>query len=118
MGNGRRAAAGDEDARRAEKVSAAQAFVPAICRRIWSTGRRWALRLPCAIGFATNLREQLCDALSDETVRRRGYFKPAGVQRLLNEHLSGQADHVYTLWALFMLELWMREFADAPVAVG
>jgi asparagine synthase (glutamine-hydrolysing) len=68
--------------------------------------------------FRNELREQLCDALSDETVRRRGYFKPAGVQRLLREHLSGQADHVYSLWALFMLELWMREFADAPVAVG
>ena len=68
--------------------------------------------------FRNELREQLCDALSDATVRRRGYFKPAGVQRLLSEHLSGQADHVYSLWALFMLELWMREFADAPVAVG
>jgi asparagine synthase (glutamine-hydrolysing) len=68
--------------------------------------------------FRNELREQLCDALSDSTIRRRGYFKPEGVQRLLREHLSGQADHVYSLWALFMLELWMREFADAPVAVG
>ncbi len=68
--------------------------------------------------FRKELREQLCDALCEETIRRRGYFKPAGVQRLLNEHLSGQADHVYTLWALFMLELWMREFADVPVGVG
>lgn len=68
--------------------------------------------------FRKELREPLADALSEETVRRRGYFKPAGVQRLLNEHLSGQADHVYTLWALFMLELWMREFADVPVAVS
>ncbi len=68
--------------------------------------------------FRNELREQLCDLLSDETVHRRGYFKPAGVQRLLNEHLSGQADHVYSLWSLFMLELWMREFADAPVGVA
>jgi hypothetical protein len=68
--------------------------------------------------FRNELRKHLCDALSDEIVRRRGYFKPTGVQRLLREHLSGQADHVYTLWASFMLEFWMREFADAPVAVG
>ncbi|HVU88627.1 MAG TPA: asparagine synthase (glutamine-hydrolyzing) [Pirellulales bacterium] len=68
--------------------------------------------------FRNELREQLCDTLSDETVRRRGYFKPAGVQRLLREHLAGQADHVYTLWALFMLELWMREFADQPVGIA
>ena len=60
--------------------------------------------------FRNELREPLEDALSEETVRRRGYFKPDGVARLLREHTSGQADHVYSLWALFMLELWMREF--------
>ena len=67
--------------------------------------------------FRKELREPLCDALCEDTVRRRGYFKPAGVQRLINEHLSGQADHVYMLWALFMLELWMREFSDGAVGV-
>ncbi|MBI2824166.1 MAG: asparagine synthase (glutamine-hydrolyzing) [Planctomycetia bacterium] len=61
--------------------------------------------------FRKELRELLTDALSEDTVRRRGYFKPEGVARLLREHTSGQADHVYPLWALLMLEMWLREFA-------
>jgi len=68
--------------------------------------------------FRNELKESLCDALSEETIRRRGYFKPEGVQRMLREHTSGQADHVAPLWSLFMLEMWMKDFIDAPVGVS
>ena len=68
--------------------------------------------------FRNELREPLCDALSEETIRRRGYFKPEGVQRMLREHISGQQDHVAPLWGLYMLEMWLRDFIDAPVSVA
>jgi hypothetical protein len=39
------------------------------------------------------------------------------VQRLLDEHESGRADHGHRLWCLLMLELWVREHVEAPALV-
>jgi asparagine synthase (glutamine-hydrolysing) len=64
--------------------------------------------------FRNELREMLIDLLSPDTIARRGYFKPEGVARLVDEHLQGSADHTQLLWGLFILEMWFREFAKAP----
>ncbi len=57
------------------------------------------------------------DAITDETFRGRGLFDAAGVGRLVDEHLRGDADHADALWALVNLELWRRRFVDAPILV-
>ena len=66
--------------------------------------------------FRTELREMLGDMLSPETIRARGYFQPAGVTRLVDQHLNECADHTYLLWSLMMLEMWFRSYVDAPAA--
>ncbi|NQD35590.1 asparagine synthase (glutamine-hydrolyzing) [Permianibacter sp. IMCC34836] len=50
--------------------------------------------------------------LSAETVAARGLFDPAAVQRVMQEHLSQQADHTDHLQALLNLELWCRLYLD------
>ncbi|MES2047275.1 MAG: asparagine synthase (glutamine-hydrolyzing) [Pseudomonadota bacterium] len=50
--------------------------------------------------------------LSPETVAARGLFSPAAVQRVMQEHLSQQADHTDHLQALLNLELWCRLYLD------
>lgn len=66
------------------------------------------------------LRLELGDLLRDTVngglAARRGYFRPAAVDRLLEQHLSGSRDHGQKLWALMMFELWHREFVDRPPA--
>lgn len=51
----------------------------------------------------------------EETVRgasARGWFEPAELDRLVQEHLSVRWDHSARLWALFLLELWARNYLD------
>ena len=50
--------------------------------------------------------------LSPEMIRRRGLFDPRHVQKLLDEHDSGFADHAALLWGLVALELWQRHYLD------
>ncbi len=50
--------------------------------------------------------------LAPETVAARGLFDPAAVQRVMQEHLSQQADHTDHLQALLNLELWCRLYLD------
>lgn len=52
------------------------------------------------------------DLLSGDCVRRRGYFKPEYVSKLVRQHTTGYADHSIELWGLMSFEMWMRRFMD------
>jgi asparagine synthase (glutamine-hydrolysing) len=58
------------------------------------------------------LREQIHDVLRDQRTRQRGYLNPKYLHVLLDEHERSRRDHSTALWALFMLELWHRQFLD------
>ena len=42
----------------------------------------------------------------------RGFFEPAVVRALTDEHRAGGADHGERLWLLLNLEIWQRQFLD------
>lgn len=58
------------------------------------------------------LRELLGDVLSPDSLRRRGIFDPAAVQRLIQQNDAGQVDAAYTLLSLLCIEIWCRRFVD------
>lgn len=58
------------------------------------------------------LREPMHEVLTEARTRQRGYLNPKYLNVLLDEHERGRRDHSTGLWALFMLELWHRQFID------
>jgi hypothetical protein len=52
------------------------------------------------------------DLLADETIKRRGLFRPAEVRRIVETNLSGREDFNLQVFQLLNLELWMRAFID------
>ncbi len=58
------------------------------------------------------LRPLVNDLLSEDTVRKRGLFRPAEVQRIINANLSGREDFNLQVFQLLNLELWQRQFLD------
>jgi asparagine synthase (glutamine-hydrolysing) len=59
------------------------------------------------------LRPMVDDLLSEETVRRRGLFKPQEVQRIITANLSGREDYNLQVFQLLTLEMWQRTFIDS-----
>lgn len=59
------------------------------------------------------LRPLVEDLLSEETIRRRGLFRPAEVRRIIAANLSGREDYNLQVFQLMTLELWQRIFIDA-----
>ncbi len=57
------------------------------------------------------------DTLTSEGLRREGFFEPAEVGRLLDEHFSGRTDHAPWILALLSFQLW-RELFLAPAGPG
>jgi asparagine synthase (glutamine-hydrolysing) len=67
--------------------------------------------LPFATWMAGPLREVMHDALSPQSVRRRGLLDPAAVADVLQRFEQGRADWVQP-WLLMMLELWFRHVME------
>ncbi|MCC6176005.1 MAG: asparagine synthase (glutamine-hydrolyzing) [Chloroflexi bacterium] len=64
--------------------------------------------VPMASWLRAELRGVLRDALLAPDARLRVIARPAALERLVGEHLSEQRDHAMRLWALLMLEWWLR----------
>jgi asparagine synthase (glutamine-hydrolysing) len=71
--------------------------------------------VPVGQWFRDEQRAWITGLLLDDQSLGRGYFRPEAVRRLLDDHVAGRADHAPRLWSLAMLELWHRQYIDAPV---
>ncbi len=70
--------------------------------------------VPLGVWFRGGLTDVFSDVLKSARTRQRGYFEPAFVDRLVDEHLAGRRDHTLRLWQLMVFELWHRHYLDAP----
>ncbi|HEX6624535.1 MAG TPA: asparagine synthase (glutamine-hydrolyzing) [Pyrinomonadaceae bacterium] len=59
------------------------------------------------------LRPLVEDLLSEETVRRRGLFRPSEVRRVVEQNYTGREDYSLQVLQLLTLEMWHRIFIDA-----
>ncbi|MBA2737243.1 MAG: asparagine synthase (glutamine-hydrolyzing) [Pyrinomonadaceae bacterium] len=58
------------------------------------------------------LKDRIHETLLEKRTLERGYFEAKYIKILLDEHLKNRRDHSYSLWILWMLELWHRQFVD------
>ena len=68
--------------------------------------------IPLGKWFRKDWKNYFYETVLSEKSINRGYFKKEAVERIFNEHLSGNRDHGYRMWALLMLELWHSNYID------
>lgn len=73
---------------------------------------------PVALWLRNELRDELECRLAPEAVKRRGFFDPTMVTRLVTEHLSATHDHAQLLWALLVLEWWISHHVEGASMEG
>lgn len=59
------------------------------------------------------VKEFIFDFLSENTIRNRGIFNPSFISELFEDHLSKKRNNSHRLWALAVLEMWLRHHYDA-----
>jgi len=101
---------------RTGKIALRRAFADDLPPVVAARGKT-GFGVPLGRWFRGGLGDVAGDLLLDARARQRGRFRPAAVERLLDEHRSGAADHGHRLWCLLMLELWVREHVEAPVLI-
>tara|TARA_Y100001934_G_scaffold241756_1_gene296999 strand:- start:1728 stop:3656 length:1929 start_codon:yes stop_codon:yes gene_type:complete len=67
---------------------------------------------PIALWLRNNLSHFLRNLFAESRFVEAGIFDATTVQTLLDEHLSGKADHNFRLWILLNLELWHRMYFE------
>jgi asparagine synthase (glutamine-hydrolysing) len=68
--------------------------------------------LPLVHWMRNELKELILTVLHDPKTMQRGYFNPAGVRQLLDEHFRGHRDHSGRIWRLLIFELWHRNYLE------
>jgi asparagine synthase (glutamine-hydrolysing) len=91
------------------KLILRKAFGDLLPRKIW-TRPKMGFGVPLDHWFRGELRQFTRNVLLDPEARHREFFRPEAVQQLVRQHQSGAFDHSYRLWALLVLELWLRKW--------
>lgn len=68
----------------------------------------------CPIGrwVKDDLHEYIHDLLSEETVKRRGYFHYPVINKVLEDHYANRADYTDQILALLTFEIWHTKYLD------
>jgi asparagine synthase (glutamine-hydrolysing) len=75
-------------------------------------GPKRGFELPVTSWLRNSLAPYAREVLLDPGAAERGWLEPAAIERLLDEHRSGAADHGRRIWSLLTLELWARQVTD------
>jgi asparagine synthase (glutamine-hydrolysing) len=68
--------------------------------------------VPLAAMFKGAMRPRLEEALDETRSTKNVYFNSNFLQRLMDQHFSGQADHHQVLWRVLILGEWQRQFRN------
>ena len=80
--------------------------------------RKQGFVVPLSSWLRGDLRSWARDILLDPSALGRGYFRPGAIEGLLDRHAAGADADDKRIWSLVMLELWHREFLDAPASLA
>lgn len=74
--------------------------------------------IPLVDWIRNELKHDFSRLLLEPKTINRGYFNRQALATILEEHVRGRRDHSSKLWRLLALELWHRNFMEAPLRGG
>lgn len=87
---------------------AAEKYLPH--RLVWR--RKAGFGAPIGAWLKGRAKEMMLDLLSEETIKRRGYFNFSFISTLIENHLKEKEYNANQLWQLMTFELWHQQFVD------
>jgi asparagine synthase (glutamine-hydrolysing) len=95
----------------AKKVLLRKAVEPLVPAEVVH-GRKRGFSIPAAAWLRGELEPFARQTLSPGNLRRQGFFQPAPVARLIDEHVAGREDWSRQLWGLLGFTLWYERHVE------
>jgi asparagine synthase (glutamine-hydrolysing) len=82
-------------------------------------GRKRGFSIPAAAWLRGDLEPFARETLAPDVLKRQGFFQPAPVRRLIDDHAAGREDLSRQLWGLLSFTLWYEHHVERrPKAVS
>lgn len=94
-----------------KKILLNKAAAPLLPKRI-VYGRKRGFSIPAAAWLRGELEPFARDVLSADALLRQGFFEPAVVSRLIDDHVGGREDLSRQLWGLLAFTLWHEHHVE------
>jgi asparagine synthase (glutamine-hydrolysing) len=101
----------------AKKRLLRKAVAPLLPRSI-VYGRKRGFSIPAAAWLRGPLVPFAREILAPAELRKQGFFRPAAVTRLLDEHVAGREDLSRQLWGVLTFTLWLEQATAPKTAVA
>src|SRR3954452_13547008 len=88
-----------------------KAAAPLLPERIVN-GKKRGFSIPAAAWLRGDLAPFARETLAADVLRRQGFFQPAAVQRILDEHVSGAEDWSRNIGGLLSFPLWYEHHVE------
>jgi len=75
--------------------------------------KKQGFQMPLVEWMRSERKAQFWGVLLEPRTLQRGYFKPAVIRSLIDEHLRGRRNRSGLLWRMLVLELWHRNFMES-----
>lgn len=76
------------------------------------TGKKKGFSVPLSKWFKQDFSVLIDKYLSEEVIKKRGYFNYDTIAMLSNDHIRRRKDNSKYLWTLICLEIWHRKYMD------
>jgi asparagine synthase (glutamine-hydrolysing) len=67
-------------------------------------------RVPVGTWFSTTLKDYVYENLLGSSSRTRDFYRRNALQRIVDDHMSGRAEHEELIWSLLSFEIFQREY--------
>ena len=91
-----------------KKLAERLGIPPALLHR-----KKQGFQMPLVDWMRSDRKTQFWGVLLEPRTLQRGYFKPAVIHSLIDEHLRGRRNRSGLLWRMLVLELWHRNFMES-----
>src|SRR5207237_7303879 len=95
----------------AKKVLLRKAVEPLLPRPVVH-GKKRGFSIPAAAWLRGDLESFARETLSPDRLRRQGFFRPAVVTRLIDDHVTGREDMSRQIWGLLAFTLWHEHHVE------
>ncbi len=68
--------------------------------------------IPLGQWIKGDFKEFVSDTLSEQAIKKEGFFDHKYVKKILNEHFSGQNNHRQLIWPLVVFENWIKSLKN------